>query len=235
VIPTSLTGLFLFLVALLPGFIFLVLREQHRPSKKLSPLRETATVLLVSILSYVPVLIAVVVLAFFWPSFNAGLGGAFSNLDQYQELHAYRLAATVASAVLIGSGVAALCGWRLVSNKKVDPGASAWWQILSADGNNAPEATRRVTVFLKDGGALVGNLKSFSRDAEEHADRDLVLQSPLFYQGPVSKEYSTLDGAAVIVSAREVQFLEVLLIETVEGQPVEEETTGVPSSPSPAA
>jgi hypothetical protein len=234
VIPTSLTGLFLFLVALLPGFIFLVLREQHRPSRKLSPLRETATVLLVSILSYVPVLVAMVILAFLWPSFNAGLGAAFSDLEQYQALHAYRLAGSVAASVVLASGIAALCGWKLVSNKKVDPGASAWWQILSADGNNAPTATRRVTVFLKDGGLLVGNLKSFSRDAEEHADRDLVLQGPLLYQGPLSTKLSELDGAAVVVSAREVQFLEVLLIEPAERQLVEAETSDRPSSPSPA-
>lgn len=233
-IPTSLSGLFLFLIALLPGFIFLVLREQHRPSRKLSPLRETATVLLVSILSYVPALIAVVVVAFLWPSFNAELGAAFSRPDQYRELHAYRLGGTVAAVVFFGSGVAALCGWRLVSSKKVDPGASAWWQTLSADGDNAPTATRRVTVFLKDGGSLVGNLKSFSRDAEEHADRDLVLQSPLLYQGPASKEYSELDGAAIVVSAREVQFFEVLFIDSVEGQLAELETTGEPISPGPA-
>jgi hypothetical protein len=47
--PTTLSGLFLFVVLLLPGFAYVVGRERHTPGQQLSAFRETAVVIAASV------------------------------------------------------------------------------------------------------------------------------------------------------------------------------------------
>jgi hypothetical protein len=220
VIPTTLSGIFLFLVALMPGFIFIGVREGHRPTRKLSAFRESATVLVVSVCSYIPFIVIAAAFAFWWPAFNSNLGQALSNPTSYFATHAYRSFVGLGTIVILGSAAAALVGRTGSSGKKVDPRAPAWWQIFSADGDNAPQAIRRLSIYLKDGAVLSGALKSYSREAEEHGDRELVLQEPLYFQAAGAEAFAPLDGTAVIVSAREVQFVEVYLDVQDEGETV---------------
>jgi uncharacterized membrane protein len=55
-VPTTLTGLLLFVVLLLPGFAYLVGKERHGTERSLSPFRETVAVVAASITSELVVL-----------------------------------------------------------------------------------------------------------------------------------------------------------------------------------
>ena len=50
--PTTLTGLLLFVALLLPGFAYLVGKERHGTERRLSPFRETVPWLPASLLSW---------------------------------------------------------------------------------------------------------------------------------------------------------------------------------------
>ena len=210
-IPTTLSGIFLFLVVLIPGFIYVSVREGHRPIRKLSAFRETAAVVAASAASYVPAVIVLAVVSLTVPSINGEMGQALADPGKYYAAHAYRSIGGLLAFVATGSVVAFLRGRRRAFSSKPDAGASAWWQVFSSDNDNAPDAVRRVSVYLKDGSMLVGNLKSFNNEAEEHADRDLILQAPLSFQNAGSENLYALEGTAVVVSAREIQFFELFL------------------------
>ena len=223
VIPTTLSGIFLFLVVLIPGFIYVSVREGHRPIRKLSAFRETAAVVSASAASYVPVVVVFAVLALTVPSFNGEVGQALADPEKYYVAHAYRSIGGLLAFVATGSVVAFLRGRHRAFSRKADAGASAWWQVFSSDNGNEPHAVRRVSVYLKDGSMLVGNLKSFNNEAEEHADRDLILQTPLSFQNAGSDNLYALEGTAVVVSAREIQFFELFLDPVTDGPPAEPE------------
>jgi hypothetical protein len=54
--PTTLTGLLIFVVLLLPGFAYLVGKERHGTERHTSPFRETIAVVAASVTSELAVL-----------------------------------------------------------------------------------------------------------------------------------------------------------------------------------
>lgn len=210
-IPTTITGIVLFLALLLPGFLFITLRERHRPTRKLSALRETGTVLAATSAAYVPIAVLVVVLAVFVPSFRSELAAFLSGPGAYAAAHPFRLAlaavATVAAATVVsGSLLSAPRASRFIPSS----GGSAWWSLFDIDGKVPQEVkveSIEVTATLLDGTTIVGTLHSWSRDGDDHPDRALVLQAPLWQQGPKAHEFSQLDAATLTVTAGQIKYL----------------------------
>jgi len=66
--PTTLSGLFLFVVLLLPGFAYVVGRERHNPGQQLSAFRETAVVIAASVSVELVVLVLFAVVRVLLPS-----------------------------------------------------------------------------------------------------------------------------------------------------------------------
>ena len=66
--PTTLTGLLLFVVLLLPGFAYLVGKERHGTERRLSPFRETVAIVAASVTSELFVLTVFAGIRALWPS-----------------------------------------------------------------------------------------------------------------------------------------------------------------------
>lgn len=90
-----------------------------------------------------------------------------------------------------------------------DPAGSAWWILFEAH----PALEKRVSIVVDDGTWLSGALRGWSRDAEDHGDRDLVIQDPLLIRRPGSDCVLELDIGAVAISTRRIQYLTVEYLE----------------------
>src|ERR1700735_1553324 len=103
--PTTLTGLLLFVVLLLPGFAYLVGKERHGTERHTSPFRETVAIVAASVTSEAAVLAVFAVLRWLLPSsLTPDLGALIHHGSTYAAVHYRSLAAwgfgTLAIAVL---------------------------------------------------------------------------------------------------------------------------------------
>ena len=81
--PTTLTGLLLFVVLLLPGFAYLVGKERHGTERRLSPFRETVAVVAASISSELVVLVIFAVIRTGLPSITPNVGALLREGSVY--------------------------------------------------------------------------------------------------------------------------------------------------------
>lgn len=191
--PTTLTGLLIFVVLLAPRFAYLTVTERG-PFARTSPsvLRETASVVLVSLLC------DLVALGLYAPG-AALSGGRLIPLRELVEdgesrwaddrvtvlltglcllLVACLAALTLAALVNNTSGFAAMRARKPISWVLPAKGArseSAWWGVLHRE---RPELYRRVTCFLVDGSRVRGWLRNFNPAVDEAEDRELTLAGP---------------------------------------------------------
>lgn len=217
--PTTFTGLLIFLAFLAPGFAFLIVFERGaRPTVERSVLRETALVILASLAcnAVTGVLFALVRYST-WidtpdPSEFLAQGNAYfaENLDLATAwvlaLFVISLAVAVLTAGLLNrpsvqSSLVKYTGW-LVPGVTV---ASAWWKLLKEEER---ESYRRVTCALDDGTVIEGWLLSLNASANETADRELTLSAPLRITAPNSVPERLRHGSMAI-SANRIQYLHV--------------------------
>lgn len=209
-IPTTFGGLAVLLVALLPGFVFVSLRDRQGPSRTRAAFRETSVVLAVSVTSYVIPAIGLALVAMINADARAELEAFLrDSVAAWQDRPLVVFAVVVLSIVLAAAvaGVGALISRH---DSRHDPMASAWWNVFSAN-DKGDAAVRRVSVHLTDGTLIVGNLNSFSREVAEHGDRELVLQHPMWVQPEGAEDLIELQAAATLVSARNINFMTVEL------------------------
>lgn len=207
-IPTTITGFVIVLLLLLPGFVFVTFRERHQPSRKLSVLRETSTVFAATTVAYVaPALIAVVT-SVFWPDLRGTFASLLSSPEKYGAEHPFRLLALIAAFVLLASAASYFLGTKMMTKFVPGAGGSAWWLLFEQE---APKGTVSIqaSATLQDDTVVTGTLHSWSRDAADHQDRDMVLRSPIWIQAPKARKPYELDSQALSVSAREIRFLSV--------------------------
>lgn len=224
-VPTTFNGIVLLLILLVPGFFYVLRRERHTPSRKFSGFRETLRVIVASAFAYGLLAALSLVVALLVPSVQNLAVALVVDPFAYQASHAVQFAFLVVGGVALATAVSAfaggtiairLAGWLVSRNEKARrwfeawraehaPISSAWWTVFELE----PLAAKILSVRLSDGTVLTGQLYSYSQDADDHADRDVVLQAPLFIQNPDSDEVHELPGASVIISAREIRFLTV--------------------------
>ena len=82
-VPTTLTGLLLFVVLLLPGFAYLVGKERHGTERRLSPFRETVAIVAASVTSELFVLIVFAAIRALWPSRTPDVGALIRDAGSY--------------------------------------------------------------------------------------------------------------------------------------------------------
>lgn len=211
-IPTTLTGLLILLFLLVPGFLFVTLRERHRPTRKLSVFRETGTVLTATVVSYLVPALATVLLAMCNLDFRAGFAAFLGSPTAYVEAHPFRLALIGGSWVVVGSVIAAfVLSTRWMSRFIPSNGGSAWWELF--DVSHLGLVDIEVSVTLHDDTVLTGVLHSWSRDGDDHADRALVLRAPLWIQPSDAKKPVSLSAATLSVNEREIKFVSVRYLE----------------------
>lgn len=207
-IPTTVTGILILLVLLLPGFVFVTFREQHRPTRRLSTFRETSVVLAATTVSYAVPLLLVVCLALLVPPARAELGSALVEPLDYWRLHPFRTLAMGGLVLVVGATVAAFLGSSRSALLSGTRGGSAWWEVFGTGSTLAAgTATTQVTATLEDGSEITGVLHSWSRDGEDGPDRDFVLVDPLWIQPPGRSEVRRLEAESIVISARRLRYL----------------------------
>lgn len=74
--PTTIGSLVAFVALLTPGFVYLARLETRIPSKRHSPLRETATVVSASLLFNGIVAVVFAVIRYLWPGMTPDVGAS---------------------------------------------------------------------------------------------------------------------------------------------------------------
>lgn len=229
--PTTLTGLLLFVVLLLPGFAYLVGKERHGTERHLSPFRETVAIVAASITSEVVVLVAFAVIRALWPSRTPNVGALLSQGNLYlvggKGHHGHYQAFAIWGLVLLGSamfiaywatvpGVRRFSKW-FTGSYPHDSTVSSWWILFEKwrRGNNI-----EIGCVLDNGSSVRGQFASFNITADDSPDRDLILRDPIYYSPAGKGEETLYDASAVAIAARRIVAMYVTYI--------------APTSPSPS-
>jgi hypothetical protein len=231
--PSSLVGLFLFIVLLAPGFCFIIQRESRTASREFSTFRETATLALISFSCNAVVLITFAGLRALLPKHTPDVGrlvreGKPYLIANYAYLSSWALGLLAVSCVL-----ALLLGthqpkFARIVTRSVTP-TSAWWELFGL----YPNARIYVGCELEDGSYLGGELFTYNTEMRETGDREVTLSAPIRYRLPGKSAITLKDVSAVSVSARRVKFMTVSYLElestatqlSPDGEPADEQVS----------
>lgn len=233
--PTTLLGLLLFLVLLVPGFVYTVRRERRVSSRSVTALRELVSLAFVSVLADLAVLIAFSLLRAAAPGWTPDVGAIVADPSSYFAGHYTEVfvwgvgmlaAATIIAALAAGDlPRRAACRFPVlrerVPHREHDAHISAWTLLFTEKPNHAIH----LGCLLTDGSYLTGRLFSFSRAAEDTEDRELTLSAPIAYRKPGETELFRLpDVHKAAVSARQLALLTVTYVPNRPAQPAESAT-----------
>jgi Family of unknown function (DUF6338) len=243
-VPTTLIGLLLFVVLLLPGFAYLVGKERHGTERRLSPFRETIAIVAASVTSELLVLIVFAGIRALWPSRTPDVGALIRDGGRYlrsSPMH-YENAAIwgiclLATATLVAY-LATVPAVRSITKRITGPyphdsTVSAWWILFERWPDDRDV---EVACTLDDGSAVRGRFGSFNTSADDSPDRDLILRKPIFYRPPgeMAREVP-YNMSAVCCPARRIVALFVAYNERVRQSaiPVQEQQVPETSAVSP--
>jgi Family of unknown function (DUF6338) len=211
-LPTSVTGAVVFVLLLLPGFVYLLKSERSRkPGRQLSALRETVTLVFASAGALTTALLLFSVYRILVPDHSPDVGHLVRETSTYvDDQYAYLLSWSLGLLLLACLVADAVATWGGSAIERLFAGdvahESAWWSLFEYD--KAQDKFKVVTCVLQDGGHLQGTLYLFNQEVAETENRELVLAPPI-YIGEDGKSEWKLDKGAVIVSARRIKWLHV--------------------------
>jgi hypothetical protein len=249
--PTTLTGLLLFVVLLLPGFAYLVGKERAGTERRASPFRETVAIVSASVTSE---LVVLVLLSPLW-SRALDVDKLVSDSGGYWQERPGLLAFWGLALLLASTGVAYAATRPSIRNPSWDwldrswvrklrerlpwlqseyphpSSVSAWWLMFETW-----KLHREIYVgcVLDDGSFVQGSLESFNNGADDDPHRELVLLPPIKYRQPNGRMITDHQSDAVCVSAARIVMMQVDYVSpaateseqvAVEDQPVAEEVT----------
>ncbi|MFB7578217.1 DUF6338 family protein [Streptomyces hydrogenans] len=198
--PTTLTGLLLLVVLLLPGLTYVIIRDRKGSERRPTPFRETGAVVFCSVLSELVALGVFAGLRAWKPEHTPDVGRLVREGVAYARANYVELAWWAAALLLLAcalSAVAATIATRLPHASAM----SAWWVMFE---KWFPGENPLVGCLLEDGSYMEGTLGSFNVSADDLPDRDLILVEPLKYRAPGATETHDLPWGAVCVSARRI-------------------------------
>jgi hypothetical protein len=229
--PTTLSDVFLFVVLLLPGFVYQVGKERKGTERTTSVLRETAAVVVVSVISEFFVLIATSWLwsrhidvgrlvrepRKYWLDHFATLAGWGIGLLLGASLAAYLVTLFRGAKVpRWGHRVAKELKWIRLNKRRPIFAAARWvWRqityvhpsTMSAWGalfSDARAFETLVDIRLTDGAWVSGSLMSYSTVGADTPDRDLILGPPIRWRGTKGKNLNNYPVGNVVISARQI-------------------------------
>lgn len=216
-IPPDLTGVLLFVVLLWPGLVYSTIRARRRPERQLTPLRETVSIVGISLTALALTALVFAAIRSAWPAATPDIRQLMFNQRAYLSAHYVEVgwwsAAVVAAAVAGAACVAFAQSSQRLSRvpwlsrfvaPPADPSTmSSWWLAFSQYPPSEVEI--HVGCSLDDGSYVSGRLYSFSQVAEDTADRDLLLRDPITMRPAGATAASAVDRAGLVaVSARHV-------------------------------
>jgi len=211
-VPSTLNGVVLFLVFLMPGVAFALMRERHRPVRRLSVFRETAFAVLVSTAWVVLALGIVFFVQLAQPSVHRALVHLVTKPSKFFDNNVTLILGLMLGYLFVSTAVSALLGsaafQHVIETARpgaADPSSSAWWILF----DKYPEHDKVLSIVLEDGSWLSGTLMSWSRDSDDSQDRELTIREPMHYRSANGKKSHPLDSAALVVSSRRILYLSV--------------------------
>lgn len=225
--PSTLTGLLLFVALLLPGFVFVTVVRRERPESRPSALQETAAIVLASVLSELLVLAVFAVVHQIVPTWTPTISQLIADPRKYLAAN-YLLTFTWTVALLVAACGVAWIAAIFVRRRPVHPsGGSAWWLLFET---YCQDRDRYVGVMLDDGSYMHGTLISFNQSADDSDNRELVLMKPITYRPPNATSTTELDCGAASISARRIVAVTVAYVPDAANQcpvPLEEAEAAV--------
>jgi hypothetical protein len=212
-VPTTLTGVLLVVVLLLPGLTYSMVRERRSGERRVSPFRETGAVIFGSVIAEIAVLALFAIVRISWPDSTPDVGRLIRDRGSYVVAHYALLAGWAVCLLLLASllaGLAALLFKRHTSTLSA-------WSILFGHWHKGHEA--HVGCVLEDGAFVEGVIASYNLSPDDLADRDLVLVSPIRYRPPGALETEPYPAGAVCISARKIVTMFVTHLPAAEGEP----------------
>jgi hypothetical protein len=213
--PTTLTGLLLFIVLLLPGFAYVVGKERNGTRQQLTPFHETAAVVAASISFELIVLVLFAVIRTLWPSATPDVGalirggggylrGGRGHAGHYGQVAIWVTGMLALSTVL--AYLATLPRARKFAAKVLGPyphhsTVSAWWLVFETWQQ---EREIHIGCILDDESYVEGWLGSFNSVTDDKPERDLVLTEPILYRPPGADNAEPYECGAVCVSASRI-------------------------------
>jgi hypothetical protein len=204
-VPSTLLGLVVFAVCMAPGLVFVLARQRVAPQLQVSPIRETARLVCVSLALNIVVLMLFGSVRALWPSITPDVGRLVRETGTYLKESYVAVTWWAVGLLALATALAAVAG--SVSTRHAAPhesASSAWWLMF----DERPGRRIHVGCALEDGTFVSGLLASFNTSIDETSDRDLVLAAPIRFR---AKDTTTLtelkDTSGVIVSARRVTAL----------------------------
>jgi hypothetical protein len=228
--PTTLTGLLLFVALLLPGFTFLGIFTFDRPRRRMTVLQETGTVAVVSIAIELVVLAGLLGIRQAVPSLRRGLDGFVSDPSTYFQAHYEQVLVWSVGLLATACALAAVAGLvarRIPVHASV---MSSWWTLF--DRWN-PKAVRYIQCELDDGSFVSGVLGDWNTEGDDLADRDLILKPPILYRAAKGAEYKPHPVGAACVSARRIVAMFIAYDNPALDATLSSPSVGAEAAPSP--
>jgi len=204
--PDSVLGLFLFLVGLGPGYLYVRFTERYRPRAERSEVMEVAELVLVG--AACSALVSVILL----PIMNATKWVSVSSLvtgpAAYVAEHPWN-ALTALLVVLTASYGVAYGAFRIRYRNRsevFDPDSSVWVREITRMTKEGAEGIS-ATVELEDGRVIKGFLSSYTPDIDGDANRDIALAAPISVKMPGASDEEIPDIERLILAAEQIRYL----------------------------
>ncbi|WP_396136994.1 MULTISPECIES: DUF6338 family protein [unclassified Amycolatopsis] len=199
--PTTLGGLVLFVVLLLPGIAYVAVRERNFPDHRPSIFRETATVAAVSVAVDLLAVLLIIGVSTLHPDAAPNVGQLVVDSTSYFRNNVALVLWWALGGLIFATGLAALAGHIIGARVPHPSGMSSWWFMW---GHRNETAEIHVNCILDDGSKIDGYLKSFSTIADDIKDRDLVLIEPIRYAYEKHQEMLPYGADEACISASRI-------------------------------
>lgn len=211
--PTTLTGVLLVVVLLLPGLTYSMVRERRSGERRLSPFRETSAVIFGSVIAEITVVGLFAIVRICWPKRTPDIGRLVRERGSYVVAHYALLAGWAVSLLLLASVLAGLAALLV---KRHSSTLSAWSMLFEhwREGRDV-----HVGCVLEDGAFVEGVVASYNLSPDDLADRDLVLTQPIGYRPPGADVPVPYPAGAVCISARKIVTMFVTHLPAAAGEP----------------
>jgi hypothetical protein len=218
-VPTTISGVVLFVYLLIPGLCYVARLERgQRPgtSNTISALRETATIVVASVLALSAASGVFAALRMAFARHTPDVGKLVTHTRyRYIDAHYAYLATWAIGILLLASAIAfATANFDLaqkLQDRFGDPkggkGESAWWTLFEVKVGDARTRSRYLTCRLSNEAEIEGVLSSYSHALDEDDNRSLVIVGPYFIREDGAER--KVDTGAITVSARDIIWLRV--------------------------
>jgi uncharacterized protein DUF6338 len=221
--PTTLIGLVVFIVLLMPGFAFTLRRERHtKAERRLSPFRETIAIAFSSVVADSIAVAVFYLIRRSFPQITPDVDALMNTSTEYFKKNYWDILGWAAILLTVATAGAFSAASPSLTDRFLSPFLSAWGVMF---GKHADKSIKvYVGCNMADGSYVAGYLHSHSRLSDDSPDRDLSLTGDIVYRAPENEDFVTLTNVGgVVLSARNILMLTISYVEQGEDLPVDED------------